>query len=77
MSEHRRELKALIERRKRALTAFNRWEAEHPDRERSSEQIFASLGTLYAMLPPEDRRREEDPERRGIQRMHQMLRHLK
>lgn len=69
-------IKALFEKRKRALAAFNRWEAEHPSSPRSSEQIFAALGTLYAMLPPEDRRREEDQERRGIQTMHRRLRAL-
>ena len=77
MNVHPHELKALIERRNRALAAFNRWEAEHPRKDLGSERIFASLGTLYALLPPEHRRRDEDPERRGIQIMHQMLRHLK
>lgn len=77
MNIPRQELKILIERRSRALNAFNRWESEHPRRDLGSEQIFASLGTLYAMLPPDARRRKEDPERKGVQIMHQMLRCLK
>jgi hypothetical protein len=77
MNVPRQKLKALIERRNRALNAFNRWESEHPRKDPGSERIFASLGTLYALLPPDARRREEDPERRGIQTMHQMLRCLK
>jgi len=77
MNVPRQELKALIERRNRALNAFNQWESKHPRKDPGSEQIFASLGTLYALLPPDARRREEDPERRGIQIMHQMLRCLK
>ncbi len=77
MNVPRQELKALMERRNRALNAFNRWESEHPRRDLGSEQIFASLGTLYALLPPDARHREEDPERKGVQIMHQMLRHLK
>ena len=69
--------KTQIEKRNRALAAFNQWEAEHPRRLRNSEQIFACLGTLYALLPVEARRRIEDPDRNGIRIMHRALRHLK
>ena len=71
------ELRTLIECRNNALSAFNRWETEHPRKELRSEQVFAALGTLYALLPVTCRRRQEDPERRGVQAMHRMLRHLK
>lgn len=70
------ELKANIEKRHRALTAFNRWEAGHHSDRQSAEQIIAALGTVYALLPPESRRRHDDPNRTGIQAMHQALRHL-
>lgn len=76
MSEDTRALKVLIEKRNRALTAFNRWESEHRRSRQDTDQIFARLGTLYALLPPEARRRTEDPNRTGIRIMHQALRHL-
>jgi hypothetical protein len=69
-------LKALFEKRKQALTAFNQWEAEHPSMRQDLKQIFADLGTLYDLLPPASRRRQEDPTRSGIQAMHRALRHL-
>ena len=77
MSENYHHLKARFEKRNRALTAFNRWEADHLSSSQSSEQVFASLGTVYELLPPETRHREEDPDRSGIQAMHRALQHLK
>ena len=77
MSETRRRLKTQIEKRNRALAAFNRWEAKHPGNRLSVQQTFASLGTLYDLLPPEARRRSEDRNRSGIRTMHRILGHLK
>jgi hypothetical protein len=70
------ELKALFEKRQRALTAFNQWEAEHYTMRQDVEQVFAALGTLYDLLPPASRHRQEDPTRSGIQTMHRALRYL-
>ena len=76
MNESRSKLKKRIEARNRSLNAFNKWESTHPGSEINSQQIFASLGTIYELLPPEARRREEDPNRSGIRAMHRALRHL-
>ena len=76
MSENRRKLKTQIEARNRSLNVFNKWESTHPGREKNSQQIFASLGTIYELLPLEARRRVEDPDRSGIRAMHRALRHL-
>jgi hypothetical protein len=62
--------------RQRALTSFNQWEAEHRSMRQDVEQLFAALGTLYDLLPPASRRRQEDPTRSGIQAMHRALSHL-
>ncbi len=76
MSKDARALKVQIEKRNRALMAFNRWESEHHSRQQDAAQIFACLGTLYALLPPEARQKTEDPTRNGIRIMHRALRHL-
>ena len=76
MSQNRCQLKMQIEKRARALDAFNRWEATRLSSGQNSEQIFASLGTLYALLPPQSRHKE-GIDHSGIRTMHRMLRHLK
>ena len=77
MSKEKQRLKSIFERRNLALKAFNKWEAEHPRPERDLEQVFASLGTIYDLLPEEARRRNDDPTYLGVQTMRRALRHLK
>ena len=77
MSDHVRPLKAQIAARNRALAAFNRWELGYQGRRQSPEQSIAALGSIYALLPEESRRRTEDPDRRGVRSMHWALSHLR
>jgi hypothetical protein len=65
------------ERRRRALAAFNRWEAKHPARQQTPEQVIAALGTLYDLLPAESRRRDVDAQCAAVRNMHRALRHLR
>ena len=62
--------------RARALAAFNRWEATRISSGQNSEKVFASHGTLYALLPSQSRDKE-GIDHSGIRIMHRMLRHLK
>jgi hypothetical protein len=68
--------KAEFELRKRQLEDFNRWEREQPPREMTPEQCLAALGALHDILPESTRSEEEDPEKRGVQRMYDLLRLL-
>ena len=70
------ELKTRMEQRNRALTMFNQWEVRQTAQHQSSDQIFASLGAIYALLPAETRCQIRDPEYMGIRTMHDVLRHL-
>ena len=72
-SEGRAGLREAVRRRARALAAFGRWERAQGPPERSAESVFAGLGTLYDLLPPDVRARDDDPERLGVRRMHAML----
>ncbi len=74
MSEQTRNesLAVLVERRARALSAFEAWEAAQPA-VAPSEDIIARIGLLWELLPPPARLPADDPERRGVRRMHRML----
>lgn len=69
-------LKQQIEQYHRCLAEFNRWETEHPAPERSAAAIAADLGFLLNRVSREDRLRDPDPEKQGIQRMHAVMRRL-
>jgi hypothetical protein len=56
----------LVERR-RQWEAFNRWEEQQPPLERTPARIVADLGAILSWIPEEDRLRDPDPEKRGIQ----------
>jgi hypothetical protein len=68
----RRELRALIERKRSGMDAFARWEAAHPATP-DLAQVFASLGAVYDLIPPDQRRQHEDLERADVRRMHACL----
>lgn len=66
-------LREQLEQRRRQWEAFNRWEAEQPPAERPAADIIADLGVVWSWLPAEVRRRDPDPEKRGIQAMRRAL----
>lgn len=70
-------LRQQIEQRRSQWARFNRWESEQPPVERSPSAILADLGTIWSWLPPEERTRDRDPEKLGIQAMRRSLAHLK
>ena len=61
------------ELRRQQWERFNRWEAEQPPIERDPADIIADLGTLLSWLPAEERLRDPDPEKIGIQKMRAAL----
>jgi len=62
-------LKEQLESFRSRMTAFNQWESEQPPVERSPAAILADLGFLMTWASAEDRLRDPDPEKLGIQRM--------
>jgi hypothetical protein len=66
-------IKEEFELRKRQWAEMNRWEREQSPEEHSPEWLLAAIGALYELLPESTRAEEPDPERRGIQRMNQIL----
>ncbi len=64
--------KAAIRARARALGRYDERQALRSERQ-SDDLVFASLSSLYAMLPPDVRARDLDPERVGVRRMHAAL----
>jgi len=60
-------LKEQLEKRHRQWEAFNRWEAEQSPIERDPASVLADLGAILSWIPAEDRLRDPDPEKRGIQ----------
>jgi hypothetical protein len=63
------QLKSYLDR----MAAFNRWEAGQSPEERSPAAILADLGFLLSFVSVEDRLRDPDPEKLGIQRMRALL----
>jgi hypothetical protein len=59
-----------------ALTRFNEWEAGHPPRDRDAGEIIADLGTILDWIPVETRLADPDPQKLGVGRMIEALRHL-
>ena len=77
MSDNQPSTAVLFRKRERALAAFNRWEAGRPGNTQDGEQVFASRGTIYGLLPSEQRTRESSRKLLGIQDMHRALRHIR
>ncbi|MBI1785935.1 MAG: hypothetical protein HYR60_00010 [Acidobacteria bacterium] len=65
-----------LQERKRQFEEFNRWEAEQDEPVREPERILADVGTLLSWLPPDVRREDPDPEKRGVQKLRAMLAYL-
>ena len=65
--------KEEIEQYRRRFEESNSWEARQPPTERSPAAILADLGFLWSLVSPEERLRDPDPEKLGIQRMRAML----
>jgi hypothetical protein len=63
--------KEEFELRKRQWAEMNKWEREQPPEEHSPEWLLAALGALHQWLP--ESTRAEEPQRRGIQRMNEIL----
>ena len=55
------------------MEEFNGWEAAQPPIERASAAGIADLGFLLGFISPEDRLRDPDPLKLGVQRMRSML----
>ena len=53
--------------------ALNAWEACQPPIERPAAEIVADLGFLLGFVSEEERQRDPDPEKLGIQRMRAIL----
>ncbi len=66
----------LHNRRQQALTAFEHWEENQQVRTPSTEEIFSAIGTLYDLLPEQDRHRSVDLSFAGISIMQDAFRHL-
>lgn len=62
-------LREQLEQRKRQWEAFHRWEEQQPPLERDAARILADLGTILSWIPEEDRLRDPDPDKRGIQNL--------
>jgi len=60
-------LKEQLEQRQRQWDAFHRWEEQQPPLERDAAEILADLGAILEWIPEEDRLRDPDPEKRGVQ----------
>jgi hypothetical protein len=65
--------KAEWDLRQKQWAAFRRWEESQAPLPYTPEAAIASVGTLYEWLPPDARHRDDDPERKGIQRMNMLL----
>lgn len=65
--------KARLESYLARMKAFNEWEATQSPEERPPEAIVADLGFLVSFVSVEDRVRDSDPEKLGIQRMRALL----
>jgi hypothetical protein len=68
----REEIQAFHE----ALARFNEWEKTHPPRERDAGEIIADLGTILDWIPIETRLADPDPQKLGVGKMIEALRHL-
>ena len=66
------ELRKLIEKKRAGMEAFARWEASHPAAP-DLAHVFASLGALYDLIPPDQRRQHENLRRPEVRRMHECL----
>ena len=51
------DLAELVSRRAAGLAKFDRWAQSHCSK-RSAAAVIADIGALYALLPPEARRRD-------------------
>lgn len=69
-------LREQLAERRRQWEEFNRWEAQQPPVERDPAAIVADLGFLLGFVSPEDRLRDPDPEKLGIQKMRAALARL-
>ena len=65
--------RAEIEEYRERFRRFNEWEAEHPIPERPASRVLADIDFLVSLLPEEERRRDPDPEKLGIQRLRARL----
>jgi hypothetical protein len=70
-------LREQVEEYRRRMAVFNEWEAAQAPVERSTAAMIADLGFLLTWVPPEERLRDPDPEKAGIQRMRAGLAHLR
>jgi hypothetical protein len=66
-------LKEQLESFRSRMEAFSQWESEQPPVERSPAAILADLGFLMTWASAEDRLRDPDPVKLGIQRMRALL----
>jgi hypothetical protein len=66
-------LKEHFEMRQRQWDEFHRWEDQQPVVEHTSENIIGDLGAILSWLPAEERLRDPDPEKIGIQKMQAAL----
>jgi hypothetical protein len=67
-------LAALLRMRIEGFARYAEWEAAHPARLTPSDAV-ASIGAIYALLPPESRRVPVDAS--GVRRMQDALRRLR
>ncbi|MGD0500473.1 MAG: hypothetical protein ABSC23_18780 [Bryobacteraceae bacterium] len=62
-----------VEQYRSRFEAFNDWEARQPPIECSAEAVIADLGFLLGFVDAEERLRDPDPEKLGVQRMRAAL----
>ena len=69
-------LREQIEEYRRRMAIFNEWKATQPAVERPFAAIPADVDFLLSWVAPEERMRDPDAEKVGIQRMGAGLAHL-
>ena len=60
-------LKEQLELRQRQWDAFHCWEEQQPPLERDAGEVLADLSAILDWIPEEDRLRDPDPEKRGVE----------
>jgi len=69
-------LREQLEAQERAWRAFHDWEDRQPQEQRQPERILSDLGTILDWLPVSSRLSDPDPEKLGVRKMFEALRHM-
>ena len=59
--------------RRKQWQAFHEWEDSYVHPAGSASQNIADVSAIWSMLPEDERLRDPDPEKKGVQRYHEIL----